>query len=365
MANLTGLSLGLYQLLEKPTGENRECSIKGMPLHEHADLRKPGLGRLPKIPWMIIGSGLLGIALLGGLQGCGSGGGTSLSATDMPTGTSAPTNTLMPSSTSTSIPLPTAKPLPSEITDAKGVSMRLVPAGSFTMGSNDGENDEKPVHEVYVDAFYMDKYEVTNVLYKACVNAGVCVPPQETSSRTRSSYYENSQYDDYPVINVDWAQANAYCEEWRGAQLPTEAEWEKAARGTDGRLYPWGNEFQCRNGNYDDEIQVDSYVVPGGPNCDGYVDTAPVGSYPDGKSPYGIFDLGGNVWEWVSSVYESYPYNANDGREDSSSSGNRAVRGGSFYYLSGYVRASSRSWDYPGYWLNYLGFRCSRPAGSP
>ncbi len=121
---------------------------------------------------------------------------------------------------------PTGTPLPNEITDLKGVPMRLVPAGNFTMGSERYDN-EKPIHEVYLDAYYMDKYEVTNALYKACVDAGVCDPPKNSSSNTRSSYYGNSQYDDYPVIYVDWNMAKTYCE-WRGAGLPTEAQWEKA-----------------------------------------------------------------------------------------------------------------------------------------
>ncbi len=153
----------------------------------------------------------------------------------IPTFTVTATHVLPPTFTSTSVPpmlpstpkfTPTGTPLPNEITDLKGVPMRLVPAGNFTMGSERYDN-EKPIHEVYLDAYYMDKYEVTNALYKACVDAGVCDPPKNSSSNTRSSYYGNSQYDDYPVIYVDWNMAKTYCE-WRGAGLPTEAQWEKA-----------------------------------------------------------------------------------------------------------------------------------------
>ena len=135
-------------------------------------------------------------------------------------------------------------PNSSDYVDAFGVSMRLVPAGEFTMGTDanialaecekyvgpcqlDYFTNEEP-HQVYLDAFYIDKYEATNTLYKACVDAGVCQPPKIPSSNTRSSYYGNSQYDNYPVSNVDWFQAKAYCE-WRDARLPTEAEWEKAS----------------------------------------------------------------------------------------------------------------------------------------
>jgi eukaryotic-like serine/threonine-protein kinase len=170
-----------------------------------------------------------------------------------------------------------------EITDAKGVSMVLVPAGEFIMGSESGDDDEKPVHTVYLDAYYIDKYEVTNAAYKVCVDAGGCTPPMQTNSYSRSSYYDNSEFDDYPVIYVDWNRATDYCE-WRDTSLPTETQWEKAARGTDGRTYPWGEGISCKQANY--------YSCVG--------DTRKVGSYESGKSPYGIYDLAGNVWEWVA-----------------------------------------------------------------
>ncbi|MCG3146431.1 MAG: Hercynine oxygenase [Gammaproteobacteria bacterium] len=263
--------------------------------------------------------------------------------------------------------LPTPAPPPvntpaadaSKITDAKGIPMALVPAGEFTMGS-DSYDDEKPVHQVYLDAFYMDVYEVTNAAYKTCVDAGRCTPPHGTSSYTRSSYYGNSQFDNYPVINVDWNQANAYCE-WRGAQLPTEAQWEKAARGTDGRIYPWGNDFQCRNGNFDDETRLDAYVVPGGPNCDGYEDTSPVGNYPSGKSPYGIYDLAGNVWEWVADWYDSsyYSISPSNNPQGPASGEYRAVRGGSWSFDGLYLRSAYRYGVDPSDSNIYLGFRCA------
>jgi serine/threonine-protein kinase len=137
--------------------------------------------------------------------------------------------------------------------------------------------------------------------------------------------------------------AKTYCE-WRDARLPTEAEWEKAARGTDERVYPWGNQISCDNANY--------Y------KCNG--DTTSVGSYSSGVSPYGIFDMAGNVWEWVSSLYQNYPYSATDGRENLTASGSRALRGGAWNHLDVNVRASSRSWVDPSYFDNFVGFRCSR-----
>jgi serine/threonine-protein kinase len=277
-------------------------------------------------------------------------------------------SSLLKSLPATIFPTPTATPPPDEFIDEKGVSMRLIPAGEFTMGSNEGGSDEQPVHTVYLDAYYMDKYEVTNALYEACVDTGVCDPPQSSGSYTRSSYYGNSQYDDYPVIYVDWNQAGTYCE-WRGpstgsgrVRLPTEAEWEKAARGADERTYPWGDEFNCRKGNFDDETQLDDYVVSGGPNCDGYVDTAPVGSYEGGVSPYGLYDMSGNVWEWVADWYDSSYYsNSPSSNPTGPSSGDtRVLRGGSWSSGGYYLRSSNRVGNFPGYVSSYSGFRCVR-----
>jgi serine/threonine-protein kinase len=223
--------------------------------------------------------------------------------------------------------------------------MRLVPAGKFTMGSENGQSDERPVHTVYLDAFYMDKYEVTNARYAACVADGACTPPHESSS-TLSSYYGSPQYADYPVIHVDWYQAQAYCE-WRGARLPTEAEWEKAARGTDGRTYPWGNNAPtCSLANF--------------ANCVG--DTSAVGSYPAGASPYGIYDLAGNVWEWVADWYDAnyYASSPSSNPQGPSSGDGRALRGGSWYDSGSSVRASNRYWDVPDFRYSSVGFRCSR-----
>ena len=131
--------------------------------------------------------------------------------------------------------LPTSLP---DFLDAKNVPMRLVRAGDFIMGS---EYDylEKPVHTIYLNDYYIDKYEVTNGFYELCVNTGACESPKYLGSFTRGYYFGHPGYDNYPVIFVDWNMAKTYCE-WRGARLPTEAEWEKAARGTDGRSHPWG-----------------------------------------------------------------------------------------------------------------------------
>ena len=159
--------------------------------------------------------------------------------------------------------------------------MILMPAGNFIMGSDNGNADEKPVHTVFLDAFYIDKYKVTNVLYKLCVDNYVCAAPRFFNSYLRPTYYGDARYDQYPVIGVTWDMAKAYCE-WRGARLLTEAEWEKAARGTDGRMYPWGNSIDQSRANYNNN---------GDPNYVG--DTSKVDAYPSGVSPYGVFDMAG------------------------------------------------------------------------
>jgi formylglycine-generating enzyme required for sulfatase activity len=192
-------------------------------------------------------------------------------------------------------PAPTS--LPNEITDAKGVQMMLVPAGEFTMGSDNGDTDETPVHEPYLDAFYMDKYEVTNSLYRSCVDASACEPPKSVKYVDNRSYYDNPEFDTYPVTYLTWYMAETYCS-WRGAKLPTEAQWEKAARGTDGRTYPWGEDIDCDHTNYD------FYCTR---------DISEVGKYESGQSPFGIHDLAGNVWEWVADWYSESSYQNSTG----------------------------------------------------
>jgi len=233
-----------------------------------------------------------------------------------------------------------------EIIDAEGVTMLLVTAGEFTMGT-ELDPSEMPVHKLNLDAYYIDKYEVTNQAYKKCVDAGVCRSPNNKSSSTHEAYYDNPEFSNYPVIYTTWVMANAYCQ-WRDARLPTEAEWEKAARGTDQRIYPWGNEFACSFANM---------VIQGQP-CVG--DTTAVGNYETGISPYGLYDMAGNAGEWTSSVMKPYPYDKNDGREDSSVLLNHIVRGGTWYYENEtYSRASKR--DAVNSMTNDpdIGFRCA------
>jgi formylglycine-generating enzyme required for sulfatase activity len=244
----------------------------------------------------------------------------------------------------------TSTPLPVAITDAKGVTMHLVPAGKFAMGSDYGRENEKPVHQVYLDAFYVDIYEVTNALYKACVDADICTPPHFPHSRTHFYYYANAEFSDYPVIFVVWDQAKTYCE-WRGAELPTEAQWEKAARGTDGRTYPWGEGIDCNKANYHD----------GNKFCVG--DTMKVGSYESGKSPYGAYDLVGNVWEWTADWYSATYYDNSPAENPAGpDSGQYRVLRGDSWSLNAYdPRVPTRLWDSPdGFYYYDFGFRCAK-----
>lgn len=185
----------------------------------------------------------------------------------------------------------------------------LIPAGKFIMGSDTGRVDEAPSHQVYLDAFWIDQFEVTNWEYhKFILETGIS-PPR---------YWVNWRYpidqDLYPVVGVRWKDAQAYCE-WRGKRLPTEAEWEKACRGTDGLIYPWGDfpNHQKANVSYPPEgpqpgMWDDSWdLLITSPGLDS-PSLMPVGSYPDGASPYGIYDLVGNASEWVADYYNWQGY---------------------------------------------------------
>ncbi|GAB4547483.1 MAG: hypothetical protein Fur002_23530 [Anaerolineales bacterium] len=324
-------------------------------------IKREDLPALPKkkSPLIWIGAALFGLAVIGA-AGLTLASGMfaaptptarpSATATRLPpsaTATSAPAATLAPTKT----PPPTETPFLAEIKDERNVPMIYVPAGEFTMGSDDtGDIGSRPAHKVNVDAFYMDKYEVTNEMYDACVYAVECRKPKTLGSATRNTYFGNPTFSNYPVVFVEWRMASAYCA-WRGARLPTEAEWEKAARGADDtRIYPWGGDKpDCSYANF--------------AGCLG--DTAPVDQYGKGVSPYGIYGLSGNVWEWTSTLFDYYPYDAEDGREDPQKLGKRIARGGAWNAFggnAGNVRLDTRLQLDPGYGGAYVGFRCVRSA---
>ena len=250
----------------------------------------------------------------------------------------------------------------SEIPNPSDIPMVLIPAGGFTMGSDNVDEalaecqsyysgcdsswfiEEQPAHTVYLDDFYIDVYEVTNSLYAECVNAAVCEPPTYVGSETRESYYNNSEFEHYPVIFVDWNMAETYCE-WRAARLPTEAEWEKAARGDDGRIYPWGDELDPAALNFNQEIG----------------DTVEAGNYDEGTSPYGLYDMAGNVWEWVADYYSGTYYQDSPSSNPPGPEAGQAhvLRGGSWYDPAFLSRATSRLKE-PEPVGNNFGFRCAR-----
>jgi formylglycine-generating enzyme required for sulfatase activity len=243
--------------------------------------------------------------------------------------------------------------------------MIFVPGAIFSMGSDEGERDEEPAHLVSMDAFYIDETEVTNGQYQLCVEAGNCRPPSRANPTTHPAYYGDPAFADYPVLFVNWYQANSFCE-WRGARLPSEAEWEMAASydpNQDVKLtFPWGDAFDgtklnycdinCPSANRDTEYD------------DGHKDTAPVGSYPDGRSPLGLYDMNGNVMEWVDDWYDSRFYETStDTNPRGPTEGQfKSLRGGSWLSPRDQISVVARGSFDPLVIQANLGFRCALSA---
>ncbi|MBP7213162.1 MAG: formylglycine-generating enzyme family protein [Anaerolineaceae bacterium] len=231
------------------------------------------------------------------------------------------------------------------VREKDGMEILYVPGGSFEMGTTE-LTYTKPVRTVDVDGFYIDRYEVTNGQYRRCVSEGACQFGGENTSNTRERYYDNPVYTNHPVINLNWYEARDYCQ-WVGGDLPTEAQWEKAARGTDGRRYPWGDFEPNKNkANYNQNEG----------------DTMPVGSYAQNVSPYGAMDMAGNVWEWTQDWYaDSYNPDDTDNPMGPTAGQSKTIRGGCWYYDATYIRSAHRSKHNPLYRYYNVGFRCVTP----
>jgi eukaryotic-like serine/threonine-protein kinase len=231
--------------------------------------------------------------------------------------------------------------------------MVYVPEGGFTMGVDDGEMNEGPQHIVYLDSYWIDQHEVTNQQYRLCQESGACKPPLAYGTVNRAQYYNHpeGEYDDYPVTNITWAMADAYCS-WAGRRLPTEAEWEKAARGSDGRKFSWGDDGVAKN-------LLNFYAVTFN---DGYPEaTSPVGHYPDGASPYGADDMMGNVWEFTADWYEKYYYQESptDNPTGPRTGKYRVIRGGSWASTARDISVYNRGGAKMETTEPFIGFRCA------
>jgi formylglycine-generating enzyme required for sulfatase activity len=282
--------------------------------------------------------------------------------------TASPTVEELPLPAETLAPLASATHWPSDYVDDFGVPMIRIPAGPFIVGGNPSQAveichlfrdecsiswflDEEPAYFVELENYLLDQFEVTNARYAECVNAGVCDPPDVSSSATRDSYYGNSEYDDYPVIYVNWEDANTYCS-WRGARLPTEAEWETAARGgLEGYAFPWGDDIPACDTTSLFGARFDDNGL-----CDD-ADTAQVGSYwPNFLM---IYDMSGNVLEWTADWYDVYPGGDPD-ISDEFGEIYRVARGGSWFTYGDTMRVAIRFPALPTASFNHYGFRCAR-----
>ena len=289
------------------------------------------------------------------VSGCGSPAEPAFSTNTPPVPTFIPTDippteppvlqTPAPTDIPTATVAPTQAAGATQVSSVDGMELVYIPSGDFSMGSLAGPADEQPVHTVKLDSYYIDKTEVTNGMYSLCVAAGACLKPMVFSSNTHYGYYFFEPYISFPVIALKWSSAETYCT-WAGRRLPTEAEWEKAARGTDGRTYPWGNDLPNKT--------LLNFNSPLG-------DTVTVGSYPSGASPYGVLDMAGNVTEWVADWYAADYYGSSPSSNPTGpiQGDYKVLRGGSWHSDEYSVRSADRHWLGPDTRDVVIGFRCA------
>jgi len=265
---------------------------------------------------------------------------------------------------------PTEEEAPTEevtedgVIEQGGASMVYIPGGNFIMG-NDDNAGESPAHAVTLDPYYIDQYEVTNALWAECVADGACVSPASRRDYADNPYYGEPEFDDYPVLYVNWGQAQAYCE-WRGSSLPTEAQWEMAARynAEDDALvtYPWGDDAIRENLNYcDSSCLLEDRTLRDQNYDDGYPQMSPVGAFEDDLSPNGLYDMGGNMAEWVADwfsgdYYAGSPDENPIGPEIGSA---RVVRGGAWSLPLNFAYSTRRAGFAPETQAASIGFRCA------
>ena len=260
------------------------------------------------------------------------------------------------------------------VSSVDGVTLVCVPAGRFLMGAADDDplakDSEKPQHEVNLDAYWIDRTEVTNLNFGKCLAAGACHPKQyQTSAASYIPYSVHPDTPNYPALLYESEPALEYCQ-WAGRRLPSEAEWEKAARGTDARLYPWGNDpLDCSLANY---YACDPFLSSRstGPHCGNseHCKTDQVDSYAAGASPYGALNMAGNVWEWVADWYQAdyYSQSPADNPKGPANGDFRVIRGGGATSISQDLRVTRRASGEPEHYMDgQMGFRCAMDSVNP
>lgn len=332
------LCVGIYLVFFRQAGWLADLGTGGQPTEQVNSARQTPAGSLASIP---TATQVKGPALPTAIP--------KPSDTPKPTETPLPTDTPRPTETPTVTftPTPVNQPLALQINAIDRAEIVLVPAGEFLMGSDRSVDPyfygaEGPPHLVTLDDYWIYRTEVTNAMYQQCVAVQACPRPAYNSSATHTEYYGNPTYADYPVVYVSWRHAAAYCT-WAGGRLPTEAEWEKAGRGTDGRLFPWGDA--------DPDHQLVHFDSS---------DTTAAGSYPLGASPFGVLDMSGNVHEWVFDWFQATYYSVSPEENPSGpvTGTTHVYRGGAYHNQADAIRVVMRGSRAEDFTSVDIGFRC-------